>query len=110
MQRSPRCQRHCPKACSLIGLVRAVVLAAFMGQEPVLAGLVWRGSNQGKRRESEQERTELTEIKLSVSCASVCSATSCSTPRVVRAAVRGRPKYFVCSFSPAAVTDMLRRG
>src|SRR5213079_1786206 len=37
-------QRHCPKACSLIGLVPAVVLAsAFMGQEPVLTGLACGG-------------------------------------------------------------------
>src|SRR5216117_1570998 len=41
-------QRHCPKACSLIELVPAVVLAsAFTAQGLVLAALVWHGSNQG---------------------------------------------------------------
>ena len=85
-----------------------VLASAFTEQEPALAELACDGNNQGQRRESEQERTELTEIKFSVSCASVSSATSCSILRVVRAAVRDRPT--ILSFSPAAVTDMLRRG
>ncbi len=87
-----------------------VLASAFTEQEPALAELACDGNNQGQRRESEQERTELTEIKFSVSAPlfpqrpPVQPLGSCAQPSEVG------PQYFVCSFSPAAVAEMLRRG